>query len=177
MAFGCGRGKALNLLTEAANVVLACERLLLQAGKSLFATRFLRSVVFVCQEFAVLTARRLASPDGRVDSQWPELHETLDAMPARVSVENQLAEDLHRAMGTLYRRASSVGPIQAGAGSHCRISVSAGLQGSFGRASLPRRSVPSRVLHALKDRSAALLERAGVWLGRGLILTRCAWSG
>ena len=99
MAFGCGRGKALNLLTEAANVVLACERLLLQAGKSLFATRFLRSVVFACQEFAVLTASRLASPDGWVDSQWPELHETLDAMPARVSVENQLAEDLHRDMG------------------------------------------------------------------------------
>ena len=99
MAFGCDRGKALNLLTEAANVVLACERLLLQAGKSLFATRFLRSVVFACQEFAVLTASRLASPDGWVDIQWPELHETLDAMPARVSVENQLAEDLHRDMG------------------------------------------------------------------------------
>ena len=101
MAFGCGRGKALNLLTEAANVVLACERLLLQAGKSLFATRFLRSVVFACQEFAGLTASRLASPDGWVDSQRPELHETPDAIPAQVSVENQLAEDLHRAMGML----------------------------------------------------------------------------
>ena len=101
MAFGCGRGKALNLLTEAANVVLACERLLLQAGKSLFATRFLRLVVFACQEFAVLTASRLASPDGWVDSQRPELHETPDAMPARVSVENQLSEDLYRAMRVL----------------------------------------------------------------------------
>ncbi len=49
---------------EGAKVVLACERLLLQAGKSLFATRFLRSVVFACQEFAVLTASWLASPDG-----------------------------------------------------------------------------------------------------------------
>ena len=107
MAFGCGRGKALNLLTEGANVVLACERLLLQAGKSLFATRFLRSVVFACQEFAVLTASRLASPDGWVDSQWPELHETLDAIPAQVSVENQLGEDFHRAWRFLLKRIPS----------------------------------------------------------------------
>lgn len=107
MAFGCGRGKALNLLTEAANVVLACERLLLQAGKSLFATRFLRSVVFACQEFAVLTASRLASPDGWVDSQRPELHETPDAIPAQVSVENQLVEDLHRAWRVLLKRIPS----------------------------------------------------------------------
>jgi len=107
VAFGCGRGKALNLLTEAANVVLACERLLLQAGKSLFATRFLRSVVFAFQEFAVLTASRLASPDGWVDSQWPELHETLDAILAQVSVENQLGEDLHRAWRFLLKRIPS----------------------------------------------------------------------
>ena len=53
------------------------------------------------QEFAVLTASRLAWPDRWVDSQWLELHETTGAMPARVSVENQLAEDLHRAMGML----------------------------------------------------------------------------
>ena len=54
---------------------------------------------FARKQFTVLTACRLAWPDGWVDSQWPELHETLDAMPARVSVENQLVEDLHRAMG------------------------------------------------------------------------------
>ena len=78
----------------------ASEMLLLQAGKSPFTTRFSRSVVFACREFAVLTASRLAWPDGWVDSQRPELHETPDAMPAHVSVENQLAEDLHRAMGT-----------------------------------------------------------------------------
>ncbi len=107
MAFGCGRGKALNLLTEAANVVLACEKLLLQAGKSLFATRFLRLVVFACQEFAVLKASRLASPDGWVDSQRPELHETPDAIPAQVSVENQLVEDLHRAWRVLLKRIPS----------------------------------------------------------------------
>ena len=58
-------------------------------------------MLFAGQEFAVLTASRLAWPDGWVDSQWPELHETPDAMPARVSVENQLSEDLHRAMGML----------------------------------------------------------------------------
>ena len=41
----------------------------------------------------------MAWPDGSVDSQWIELHETPDAMPPHISVENQLAEDLHRAMG------------------------------------------------------------------------------
>ena len=30
----------------------------------------------------------------------PELHKTPDAMPSHVSVENQLPEDLHHAMGT-----------------------------------------------------------------------------
>ena len=54
-----------------------------------------------------------------------------------------------------------MGPIQAGAGSHCGISVSAGLQGPFSGASLPRRSVPPGVLHALKDRSRPLFERHG----------------
>ena len=40
VAFGCSRGKALNLLKEGAKVVPASVRLLLKAGKSLFATRF-----------------------------------------------------------------------------------------------------------------------------------------
>ena len=56
--------------------------------------------VFGWQETAFLTAPRLAWPDGCVDSEWPELHETPDAMPSHVSVENQLPEDLHQAMGT-----------------------------------------------------------------------------
>ena len=101
VAFGCGRGKVHKPLMEAPKVALASEMLLLQAGKSNFTTCFLRSASFACQEFAVLTASRLAWPDGWVDSQWPELHETPDAMPARVSVENQLSEDLHRAMRVL----------------------------------------------------------------------------
>ena len=86
---------------EGSKVALASEMLLLQAGKSHFTTRFSRSVLFACQEFAVLTASRLAWPDGWVDSQWPELHETPDAMPERVSVENQLVEDLHRVIRVL----------------------------------------------------------------------------
>tara|TARA_Y100000739_G_scaffold167332_1_gene145255 strand:+ start:550 stop:801 length:252 start_codon:yes stop_codon:yes gene_type:complete len=74
---------------------------LLQASKSHFTTRFSRLVAFACQQFAVLTASRLALPDGWVDSQWPELRETPDAMPACISVENQLAEHPHRAMEVL----------------------------------------------------------------------------
>ena len=101
VAFGCGRGKVHKPLMEAPKVALASEMLLLQAGKSYFTTRFSRSASFACQEFAVLTASRLAWPDGLVDRQQPELHETTDAMPAHVGVENQLAEDLHRAMGML----------------------------------------------------------------------------
>ena len=58
-------------------------------------------MAFACQQFAVLTASRLALPDGWVDSQWPELRETPDAMPACISVENQLAEHPHRAMEVL----------------------------------------------------------------------------
>ena len=92
---------------EGSKVALASEMLLLQAGKSLFVTRFLRSVVFACQEFAVLIASRLASPDGWIDSQRPELHETPDAIPAQVSVENQLVEDLHRAWRVLLKRIPS----------------------------------------------------------------------
>ena len=42
--------------------------------------------------------RRSAWPDGGVDSERPELRETPDAMPSLISVENQLPEDLHRAM-------------------------------------------------------------------------------
>ena len=37
-------------------------------------------------------------PDGHVDSEWLELRETPDAIPIHVSVENQMPEDLHRAM-------------------------------------------------------------------------------
>ena len=54
-----------------------------------------------CQaEVTFLTARRSAWPDGCVDSEWTELHETPDAMTSHVSVENQLPEDLHHSMGT-----------------------------------------------------------------------------
>ena len=45
-----------------------------------------------------MTPPRLVWPDGCVDSQWPELRETPDAIPIHVSVENQMPEDLHRAM-------------------------------------------------------------------------------
>ena len=50
-------------------------------------------------ESRFLTVRWSAWPDGCVDSEWPELHETPDAMTSHVSVENQLPEDLHRALG------------------------------------------------------------------------------
>ena len=90
VAFGCGRGKVHNPLMEGSKVALANEMLLLQAGKSPCTTRFSRSVVFCLSKFAVLAASLLAWPDGWVDSQWPELHETPDAMPTPLSVENQL---------------------------------------------------------------------------------------
>ena len=45
-----------------------------------------------------MTVRRSAWPDGGVDGERPELRETPDAMPSLISVENQLPEDLHRAM-------------------------------------------------------------------------------
>ena len=45
-----------------------------------------------------MTPSWLSWPDGCVDSQWPELRETPDAIPIHVSVENQMPEDLHRAM-------------------------------------------------------------------------------
>ena len=54
---------------------------------------------FTGKIFVVLTTGCLAWPDGWVDSEWAELHETPDAMPMHISVENQIAEDLHRAMG------------------------------------------------------------------------------
>ena len=50
-------------------------------------------------ESPFLTAGLFAWPDGCVDSECSELHETPDAMPSHVSVENQLPEDLHRALG------------------------------------------------------------------------------
>ena len=60
--------------------------------------RLLAIRIFCLQKSAVFTARLLAWPDEWVDSPWPELRETLDAMPAHVSVENQWAQDGHHAL-------------------------------------------------------------------------------
>ena len=62
------------------------------------------SVGFCQAEIPFLTARRSAWPDGCVDSEWTELHETPDAMPSRIGVENQLPEDLHHAMGVFIEK-------------------------------------------------------------------------
>ena len=114
-----------------------------------------------------MKAGLLASPDGWVASQGAELRETPDAMPAHVSVENQWGQDRHRAMGGLVEEHPLMGSRSAGAGSHGRIPVSAGLQRPCGGAPRPRRSVPSdTVLQAVKDRLTSRLSNLD--LNRGL---------
>ncbi|KZR84406.1 hypothetical protein MITS9504_02940 [Synechococcus sp. MIT S9504] len=86
-------------MRTAASVVSACELLRAYSGKSQCSTGFLRSVCFCLQTIVVFTASLLAWPGRWVDSPWPELRETPDAMSVLVSVENQWAPAGHHASG------------------------------------------------------------------------------
>ncbi|QNI52715.1 hypothetical protein SynBIOSE41_00136 [Synechococcus sp. BIOS-E4-1] len=90
--------KSFPRLLTAAPVVSACELLLAYSGKSQCSTCFLRSVFLLEKKRAVFTVRLLAWPDEGVDSSWPELRETPDAMPVLVSVENYWASDGRHAL-------------------------------------------------------------------------------